>query len=390
MKFAYNTRNSSGRPRDRYQEAAALLQARARKRWACAFAEQARLRRIADIFASLGSASVSRENLVSGMTVAVVKATLIIDERVTLMPPSLRGGLFAAPASFDAIVRFNVTERGASRMSIRLYIPDYMQLLPEHELNSDRKGFNMVDFLVAEGLKEFVVSSAEELEQLMTVGMKPTVMGALRNLPVIVKASVNIFAAKMAIRKDQGLFGKSYFAGLPVQCGAGAAKLAFIPLQDDPIGEECDPMRKLRSSLVLNGKEQEVAAMLTAALTKIPDGHTPTFDLVVQESSDPEHQSYKRGGFWCTPSEQDAPFLPVGKLQIHKEELLHADALAPFNPWNQVVDHRPIGALNRARFQAYRAHQRTTGRVSINETCPFLNLGLPASLPPPFPSTPQQ
>ena len=58
--------------------------------------------------------------------------------------------------------------------------------------------------------------------------------------------------------------------------------------------------------------------------------------------------------------ERGSPYRLVARIRIRKQEL---DAPGrtdlceqlSFNPWNCLVDHRPLGSFNRARREIYRA-----------------------------------
>lgn len=69
--------------------------------------------------------------------------------------------------------------------------------------------------------------------------------------------------------------------------------------------------------------------------------------------------------------ESDSPFLPVAKITILKqifdtpEQQQFCENLS-FSPWNALEEHRPIGALNRARKWAYEASANY--RHQVNKT----------------------
>ena len=58
--------------------------------------------------------------------------------------------------------------------------------------------------------------------------------------------------------------------------------------------------------------------------------------------------------------EQDSPYLPVARIRIPRQRIDDAARTAwceevAFNPWNSLTEHRPLGSLNRARRDIYRA-----------------------------------
>lgn len=53
-----------------------------------------------------------------------------------------------------------------------------------------------------------------------------------------------------------------------------------------------------------------------------------------------------------------AATIRIGVQEPASAERMTAAEQARFNPWNSLVEHRPLGSLNRARLSAYRASQR--------------------------------
>ncbi len=59
--------------------------------------------------------------------------------------------------------------------------------------------------------------------------------------------------------------------------------------------------------------------------------------------------------------EAETPFLPLGRLEIPKQKVDAPRVIggkcetASFNPWRTIAEHRPLGALNRARLIVYEA-----------------------------------
>jgi hypothetical protein len=56
--------------------------------------------------------------------------------------------------------------------------------------------------------------------------------------------------------------------------------------------------------------------------------------------------------------ESDAPFYPVARITIHKQEFNTAEKnLAcenlSFNPWHSLPSHKPLGSVNRIRYSVY-------------------------------------
>ena len=72
--------------------------------------------------------------------------------------------------------------------------------------------------------------------------------------------------------------------------------------------------------------------------------------------------------------EEDAPFVQVATLRIEPQDswsddkVRRIDETLLFSPWNALVDHRPLGGINRARRRAYK--NSSDFRVRVNG-CPL-------------------
>jgi len=250
------------------------------------------------------------EGLVRGLTLEVLHCRLTVHRSIyDHLPDEQRTGLFASPATYDGIVRLNVTEHGAVRLSIRLDVPHTVgPLLPEAEAKVRRPGVHQVDFLVAEQLKEFFTPDVPVLAELVHLGNgKPTACEALstlaRKFSAIVRALRSHTRSQQALDPTHGVLGKAYFAGLPFKLGDGpngAVKLGFTPKQFDRMPKELNILhsgyeggKKLKRGGALTGRERELAksygaalrARLEQGLKAAADEPLATWRFVVQPST---------------------------------------------------------------------------------------------------------
>jgi hypothetical protein len=134
-----------------------------------------------------------------------------------------------------------------------------------------------------------------------------------------------------------------YWTGSPYRVGPRAAKLAVWPCYGQPTttqGTTTDDPDFLRTDL-----EHRLA------------GGDVCFEFGVQLRKEPSNESIEKGSsVW---DEQRNPFIPVARLVVAKRTVEQArldeaycDDLA-FNPWNGVVEHQPLGHMNRARKLVY-------------------------------------
>jgi hypothetical protein len=81
------------------------------------------------------------------------------------------------------------------------------------------------------------------------------------------------------------------------------------------------------------------------------------FDFLVQFQVDAERTPIEDATVeW---KEADAPWVPLGRIRIPRQQVAPPDTGScedvAFNPWHCLVDHRPLGNMNRARRAIYPA-----------------------------------
>jgi hypothetical protein len=97
---------------------------------------------------------------------------------------------------------------------------------------------------------------------------------------------------------------------------------------------------------------------LQAALRRHLAASDATFDVNVQFQKDGRRTPIEDATEeW---KEHDAPFRRVAEIRIPQQSIDDADIVtrcepSAFNPWNGVIEHRPLGSMNRARGEIYRA-----------------------------------
>lgn len=97
---------------------------------------------------------------------------------------------------------------------------------------------------------------------------------------------------------------------------------------------------------------------LTENMEKHLDTHEASFDFMIQVQKDPVRMPVEDAGVeW---SEKESPFIKVATLRIPPQVFRTTDreALAEalsFSPAHALTEHRPIGGINRARVEIYRA-----------------------------------
>lgn len=342
--------------------------------------------------------------LSSGWNIITLHCTLTIDDRAKALPYFMQTGLLAKPGIYKGIIRFNATNGGVARMSMRLNVPvgdKDLQILEEAAPSAYPQQYNQIDFMMAEGFKQFHFETLDELTKAMKLKNEPSffdIVGHFFGGEGYLKAIKDFIHTQTGnwMNNTQGLVGKSYYGALPFLAGKHSAikwgmesKQAHDLRPEQTLGGERLPGYKNE------GKEAEGADLHLAALKEwMTESNTGAkWDFVVQPARHFDEMNIEKGNLqW---DEKVSPYLPMGTIHIpkqdvdistalndfvspnHQETTLPYDNTLQFNPWNQLVAHRPLGALNRARMDVYNAagvKRRAHGSSTDAKVCPFLSL----------------
>lgn len=348
-----------------------------------------------------------------GMTLGLLKAKFKIDNDIRLLHPDLRTGLFEKEAEYDAVVRFNVVSQGACRMSLRVDLSELdkskflkhelaedgsrpsntsqsptSESLPLRQTEEEAEIPLVADFMFAEALKEFFISSAPQLTAMMKFQYRPEGWSCIRwflhtlwYLPWLLKFKSLI--DKQFIRTcwdgrmpSSGLFGKEYYGALPFRIGKGACKWGLIPRQDHDLGQG------QLTSIVKKGNDNATWAATmdwaggryTQSAQDKLQTEDMTFDFCVQIATSDKHNLSDTGAIW---PEDLSPYLGVGQLIIEKGQKLIPDAAEAkrlngmtFSVWNNLKEHQPIGVLNNVRHNVYKCHSEARFKDTGAARCP--------------------
>jgi hypothetical protein len=139
-----------------------------------------------------------------------------------------------------------------------------------------------------------------------------------------------------------------YFSSGAIKWGEKAAKLALKPC--------ALPVKSFLTDVL---REQDEKNFLASELRSHLETQAACFELGVQLQRDPVKQPVE--DLTVVWDEAETPFLPIARLEIPKQKVDNPRTIgskcetASFNPWRTIADHRPLGALNRARLKVYEA-----------------------------------
>lgn len=257
------------------------------------------------------------------------------------LPEPARHGLFARPHTYDALLRlsnggfnrdpdkvpdvrgFSIKVRGVSGAAVLggdAVSQDFALINHEHFSSPTSEVFSQVVTAAASGpagVLGRVLRNPGLLPQLLAVG------GALR-VPFT------------------GFATQHFYSAAPLSCGPYAVRVRLCAASTRPV----------------SGANGDWAADIHARLSTGPLVHDVQVQFFVDEATTPIEDA---SAVWTSPFHTVARLtIPVQERDAALDDEVEA---ARFDPWNALVEHRPLGEVMRARKVAYYASQRNRGAV---------------------------
>ena len=251
------------------------------------------------------------------------------------LPDDCRVGLFAEPQSYRAFIRFANATSASDRepdvrgMSIRVSGVTGENLTP---------GATSQDFVLNSHPVMMVPGPREFLDLLQAVEA-----GGLRRIWYFMRHPGAARVAMASRHRPSSHLDIPYWSTTPYLFGPGRA-VKYIA---KPAAEPTSRAPATRSETYLR---DALAGHLSRA--------EALFDFLVQFQRDPETMPIEDASVeW---PEAVSPYRRVARIRIPRQTVTdpaHDSACEQiaFNPWNARVEHRPLGAFNRARRDIYRA-----------------------------------
>jgi hypothetical protein len=273
-------------------------------------------------------------------------------------PAALKHGLCARPGSHEAWVRFS---SGAPRA--------------QSDRTADVRGF-AVKIMGVDGPKVIPGLEAATTQDFVTIPSRAFAFNDPESfVAVVLAAPRGAGAVFSALRKHYGFFGtlrklpalrrsqdastrslaeRTFHSALPLRWGPHAVKVRFRPTDVPPPvpgGGAGDTV--LSDEIRARAKAHPLAFVLEVQRF-VDEARTPIEDPTVDWSDDV------------------SPWSPVGRLAIPAQDAGSAGGRAlaeyaerlSFDPWHALVEHRPLGAIMRARGAAYRLSVEARGARS--------------------------
>lgn len=274
-------------------------------------------------------------------TTGFVRARFVVDPG---LPDLLRHGIFAQPHPFDAYVRFSNgkgrddREADAHGMAIKLLGVPGAKLLDD-EADAPTQDFVLIDHPVffIRNVADYV-PFMEDFRRLRSPGLSFGKIIAGIKLLFSPDYKWRLLRATGSKKPDSPL-RISYWSTTPAKLGSSAVKYRATPnLAGAPEVPAIDSPDKLGLALAAHLK-----------------GHAARFDFLVQVRTDVDTMPIEDPTIaW------DAPWQRVATIEIPAQSFeapgwQEFGENLSFTPWHSLPEHRPLGGINRARKEIYRA-----------------------------------
>ncbi|MBL8022288.1 MAG: catalase [Leptospirales bacterium] len=268
------------------------------------------------------------------------------------LPDYAKHGLFAKAAKYNTWIRLSnggMDKRPDKEPDIRGFTIKVLGLSGPGALGNN---VTSQDFLLI-NREVFGLKSSEPFVQIvMAISRGPLALlgyfirthGFFGGLKAIGEAKASV------ARKFTGFASEKFYSAAPLSCGPYAMRVRIVP-SSKPNVETTDDWAKEMSDRVKQGPI--------------------TFDMQLQffvdESTTPIEDASVN---W---EEANAPYVTVGKLTIPQQDT-HSEAgkkldteveSVAFDPWNALVQHKPLGDVMRARKFVYLGSQQGRKAISI-------------------------
>ena len=265
------------------------------------------------------------------------RATARVDAEFTVLDGLAAGhrvGLFATPRTYKCLIRFaNATSQSDKDKDTRGMAIKVLDVAGENLT----PGATTQDFVLNSHPVMMVGGTREFLELL-----EANEVGGLRRVMYFLghPKAARIAAASRAHHTSH--LDIPYWSTTPYLLGATAVKYVARPTSPS------------KSPLPATLTDNYLADAMRTRLAR----EDATFELMIQPQVDARRTPIEDASVeW---REDDSPYVPVARIRIPKQSIddagkaAHAEAAA-FNPWHCLREHRPLGSMNRARREIYRA-----------------------------------
>jgi hypothetical protein len=267
-----------------------------------------------------------------GRASGCVRASFTVPEGLA---PELQVGLFAKPATYEAWIRFanasSDTDRDADVRGMSIKVLN----VPGKNLTA---GATSQDFILNSHPVMVVPNTAEFLKLLRAMDA-----GGLEVAAYFMRHPQAAVIGAQARQQPSCHLDIPYWSTTPYLLGAGRAVKYYVRPTSATTSKRPFPLTDtyLRDAL---------AERLSTA--------DASFEFCLQFQTDAATMPIEDASVeW---KEHDSPYRPVARMVIPRQDITLAETVSrcetvAFNPWFSLVDHQPLGNMNRARRRIYAA-----------------------------------
>jgi hypothetical protein len=256
------------------------------------------------------------------------------------LPDELKVGLFKQAVTYHALIRTSNAQAKSVNNKIKDLRGFAIKLLdvPGEKCTADPRFQNTQDFILLSTERSALKTARDFFNFSYNFLRLPLLL-------FLIKGLFNGMAAQSIriTRKQQydtSPLDIRYWSLTPYSFGERGAKFSIIPTS------------AYKSTLPAEISERYLTDNMASHLAN----HEATFDFMVQFFQDQEKTPIENIGVEWT--EADAPFIKIATLRIPKQNILTqtrfdlAEDLS-YSPGHALIEHRPLGGINRARVFVY-------------------------------------
>jgi len=267
-----------------------------------------------------------------GRATGCVHASFVVPENLA---PEVQVGLFARPATYAAWIRFanaaSNTDRDADVRGMSIKVLD----VPGRNLTPDSTA---QDFLLNSHPVMVVPNTAEFMKLLRAMDA-----GGLEEVGYFMRHPQAALIGTQARQHPSCHLDIPYWSTTPYLLSAGRAVKYIVR-----------PTSATKSQRPFNLTDTYLRDALAQRLSTAE----ASFEFCLQFQTDAAKMPIEDASVeW---KEQDSPYVPVARIVIARQDISLAETMSrcetvAFNPWFSLVEHQPLGNMNRARRRIYQA-----------------------------------
>lgn len=287
------------------------------------------------------------------------------------LPESIKVGLFKEVKTFPAWIRFSNARKqddstpGAHGMAIKLMDIEGEKVL-EEEGDAKTQDFILFDHPVffIRNVKDYVLFNKELEKALAKSPDKPLPLGFVFPdfNPFNWHVPELLILKTIRSKKIGSPLEAQYWSATPYKLGSLAVKY-FVK-----------PSGKTSSRVPLQARDYLREAMIAHLTEQKKDAY---FDFYVQVQTDPEKMPVDDPTVeWKNPKQYKVATIRIPAQRFNSTEQMKFGENLSFTPWHALVEHKPLGGINRARKQVYLEtsklrHQKNEVRIKEPTSATF-------------------